>query len=246
MPPRKMPSPPTYRLHKASGQAVCYVNRREVYLGKYNSAESLRKYAELIAAQTAAASAPSPAPQSETPTARPRVITLNDVLLKFATERMPKYLTSDGKPSKEQDCFAAVIKILREYFGGVDVATFGPLAFRTCRDAMVRKGWSRRYVNKQCIRLRHLIRYGVSFEMVPQSVADALRSVMPLKPGETPAPERPKRKPVDQDRIDKTKARMRQRNRDIIDLLLFSGARPSELLSLRTCDITTTGGVWEA
>ena len=46
--PRKK-SPPSYRLHKARNCAVVTINRRNHYLGPYESAESYAKYARLIA-----------------------------------------------------------------------------------------------------------------------------------------------------------------------------------------------------
>jgi hypothetical protein len=39
---------PKYSLHKATGQAVCWVNRKPRYLGKYNSPESRTAYAALL------------------------------------------------------------------------------------------------------------------------------------------------------------------------------------------------------
>ena len=47
MPRRLVPS---YRLHKPSGQARTIVRGKHIYLGKYNSWESQRKYARLLAA----------------------------------------------------------------------------------------------------------------------------------------------------------------------------------------------------
>ena len=45
--PRK--SVPSYRLHKASGQARAIVNGKHIYLGKFNSPESRKNYALLLA-----------------------------------------------------------------------------------------------------------------------------------------------------------------------------------------------------
>ena len=42
-----MPKIPSYRLHKASGQAVVWLGR-DVYLGKHGSQESREKYHRLI------------------------------------------------------------------------------------------------------------------------------------------------------------------------------------------------------
>lgn len=54
---------PTYRLHKASGQACAYVGRERKYLGLYGSAESKRRFSELVAQFTSAG--PSSAPVRE-------------------------------------------------------------------------------------------------------------------------------------------------------------------------------------
>jgi len=45
--PRK--SVPSYRLHKPSGQARTIIDGRHIYLGKFNSPESRRKYVRLLA-----------------------------------------------------------------------------------------------------------------------------------------------------------------------------------------------------
>jgi len=47
--PRLKHKPPSYSLHKASGQAVVTFNRRDHYLGKYGSRESHAANYRLIA-----------------------------------------------------------------------------------------------------------------------------------------------------------------------------------------------------
>lgn len=58
---------PTYRLHKHSGQAIVTLNhgggkRRDVLLGKYNSPESGRKYAQVLAEWEERGRIPEPPP----------------------------------------------------------------------------------------------------------------------------------------------------------------------------------------
>ena len=57
--PRKS-SVPSYRLHKASGQARTIVNGRHIYLGKYGSPESRQQYARILAEAALPAGTPSP------------------------------------------------------------------------------------------------------------------------------------------------------------------------------------------
>src|SRR6187399_1854108 len=46
--PRLVHSPPKYRKHKASGQAVVTINGRDHYLGLYRSKASRREYDRLV------------------------------------------------------------------------------------------------------------------------------------------------------------------------------------------------------
>ncbi len=45
---------PSYRLHKATGQAVCVIRGKSYYLGKHGTSESRAKYEKLIGEYLAA------------------------------------------------------------------------------------------------------------------------------------------------------------------------------------------------
>ena len=68
--------------------------------------------------------------------------------------------------------------------------------------------------------------------MVRPEVVVALKTLPPLVSGETSAPERPPRRAVNQEELDAVRRHLNERQRDIFDLLLLTGARPGELLSL--------------
>jgi len=179
---RRKNSIPQYRLHKSSGQAVCYVGRKEVYLGKFDSPESRQKYAELIANLNR--------PVEDAPKAA-ALVSVNEVALFFATHKagLLKYLNRDGSASAEQDCYKGVLKILRELFGESPAVEFGPLALRICRDAMVERAWARSHINKQCQRLRRVFKFAAGWEIIPGSIVQNLKTVEPLMPGDSQARE---------------------------------------------------------
>ena len=54
---------------------------------------------------------------------------------------------------------------------------------------MVGLGWSRKYINKQVGRVVRMFRWGVSEELVPPSVHQALVAVPGLRKGRTEAPD---------------------------------------------------------
>jgi integrase len=178
---------------------------------------------------------------------QPVGISINELMLKFTAEQLPKYRTSTGEPSAERDCYLGVMRILRELFGETPAKEFGPLKFRAVRKAMVDRGWCRSHINKQCQRLRAIFKFGAGWELLPGEVHHSLRAVEPLMPGDSNAPESKRRHAVPQADIDAMKARLRTRNRDLVDLLLLTGARPAEILSLTTKmirDRTEREGVW--
>ena len=128
-----MPRPksiiPTYRLHKGSGQAVAYVNRRRIYLGVYGSPESREAFSRLLDSLRAGEAVPSAKSQRKP---RKAVFTLNDLFLRFATEELPRYSRD------EQFCLKSAVRVARELFGETAAAEFGPLRLRNVREAMIR------------------------------------------------------------------------------------------------------------
>lgn len=235
---------PKYGLHKASGQAVAYVNRRAVYLGVYDTPESRRRYGELIAGLAAApiASAAPTAPAS----AEPPTLTVNELCLKWMVEVAPKYKTAEGKPSAEVAMYAGMIKILRRLFGDTPAGDFGPVRLRAVRSEMVAAGWTRNYINKEIHRLKALFKFGVSWDLVPAVMIEKLRSVPSLEAGETAARETKPKGAIPLEDLKLTRAKLQPRHRDIFDLLLLTGARSGELMALTSGDIDRTVSPWRA
>lgn len=170
--------------------------------------------------------------------------TVEDVIRAFEKEQLPKYQTAEGRPNAEQACYLGVFRILRDLCPDLPAAKFGPLMLRKVRDAMVAKGWCRRYINQQVCRCRFLFKWAISFELAPPSVIEALRCLPPLKPGESAARESKLKVAVPEDHIAKVRERMRPQHRDILDLLLLTGCRPGELLGLKAGDIDCSVAPW--
>ncbi|WLD11896.1 tyrosine-type recombinase/integrase [Planctellipticum variicoloris] len=240
--PRPKSTVPAYSRHTPSGQACAYINRKRVYLGPYGSPESRERYAAIITGLQRG-ELPNPA---ENEAAGPRSITVNVLCLRFLTDYAQRYRNSDGTPSAEVDCHKGAIRHLRAICGETSTDSFGPLRLRAVREAMVRTGWSRGFINSQVARIRLIFRVGVSWEMVKPETLVPLESLPALAPGESAAPERPRRKPVTDEQVQAVRQHLKERDRDILDLLLLTGARPGEIINLRVGDIERTGEVWRA
>lgn len=244
-------SVPAYCLHKPSGQAVCYVDRKAVYLGVHDSPESRRAYGELLArlaVDERAGQAARPAPAVQT-------VLVSELCLRFVTDELPRFSAA------ERHCQLTAIRLVRQLFGNSPVTDFGPLRLRVVRDAMVqgdpnakredgtpypRKPWSRDTVNRQVKRLQALFRWGVSWEMVPEPIAASLATVRILTAGETSARESVPRRAVKQDDFAAVAAELKPLYQDILNLLSLTGARPGELIGLRMSGIDRSGDVWRA
>ncbi|MDZ4688166.1 MAG: site-specific integrase [Planctomycetaceae bacterium] len=219
-----------------SGRAFTKVEGRFISLGRGDTSEARQRYAEVLSDHAQGRLIA----RAKRQTAMPSDLTVNELLLQYVTKELPRF------SSAEWHCQLGAIRILRETFGAVPVSDFGPLRFRVVRDAMIGKGWSRGFVNKQAKRLRAVFRWGVSWELVPNAVADALGTVKSLGAGESTAPESTPRMAIPLADIDTVRASLKQRHRDVLDLLLMTGARPGELIGLTTGDIDRTGEIWRA
>ncbi|MDZ4689545.1 MAG: tyrosine-type recombinase/integrase [Planctomycetaceae bacterium] len=241
---------PSLLIDRSRNRAYCRANGRFVVLGPAiggePSPEAKAAYGRLIADL---AQNPQQTPNSRTVRSglsRATAVTVNHVCLRFVETALPRYVTPDGEPSAEDRCHRGVLRLLRSLFGATPAADFGPLKARVVRDAMIAKGWGRRFTNKQMVRLRQIFKLAVSYELIPADVLASLKSLPALRPGDIDKPDPPARRAVPLEDIETVKARLLQRNRDIVDLLLFTAARPSELLGLTTATIDQTGAAWKA
>lgn len=234
---------PSYRLHKASGQAVVTLHGRTHYLGPFGTEASRQKYGELLAG--AGKDWLDPFTKSrEDSDVGPSIAELCLAFLDFAETHYVK----DGQQTDEVDCYRSLVRVLTEPFGLLPVNQFGPNQLRTVREAMVELKWSRGYINRQINRLRHLVKWGVGRDMVEPTVLDRLRAVEPLMAGKTSARETRPRRTVSDDEIRRVKEVIRSKKaKDLIDLQLLTAARPGELLNLTTAEIDRSdANVWMA
>lgn len=223
-----------------TGRCFCKVDGKFVTLGRDGDPETQRRYGELLASlATATATKPSSGP--------PRSgLTVNELCVKFITEVLPKYQTSDGQPSAEQACFKGVIRILRRLFGETPAAEFGPVKLRLARSEMVETGWARKHINKQVCRLRYIFKFAVSWELVPPSIVDSLKTVPGLEAGHTKARETTPKTSVPAESLQAVRAELLPRHQDVFDLMLLTGARPGELLGLQMRDLNRSGSPWRS
>jgi integrase len=128
---------------------------------------------------------------------------------------------------------------VRTLYGPEPAAQFSPKRLQVARKAMVDRGrLCRREINDRVRIIVAAFKWAVSQELVPADTWKTLESVEPIGHGQLDAREgKGRRQPVAPWVVDATLLFLRRPVAAIIQLLRLTGARPSEILSLRPSDI---------
>jgi integrase len=235
-------SVPAYRLHKSSNQAITTLpdgrgGRRDIYLGEYGSEASKCEYARVVAEWIAAG---RQLPQS----AVANDLTVNELLLRYWEYAVGYYGWGPENRRGDQANCRDVLRIVKELYGHTSAREFGPLALRAVREQMIRRGWSRSYINHQCGRLLRVFRWAASEELLPASVPVSLATVSGLRKGKTTAREAPPVRPVADEVVDATLPFLPPMVAAMVQLQRMTAARPGEICRLRGTDLDRGGDVW--
>jgi integrase len=228
---------PSYCLHRASGQAVVRIDGKDHYLGKYGTPDSRAEYDRLIA-EWLGNGRRRPVPSTA---ADPSV---NEVILAFWKHAEQHYRTEDGTPTGEADNYREALRPLRVLYAHTAARDFGPLALRAVRDAMVKARLSRGVINARVNRVKRVFKWAASFELVPATVYEALRTVAGLQKGRSEAPEGDGVKPVAEEHVLATLPSLPAPVGAMAELQLLTGMRVGEVMVMRAIDLNMGGSVW--
>jgi integrase len=227
---------PTYRKHKPSGQAVVTLNGKDHYLGAHRTAASKETYNRLVQEWLVRG--------RRLPESNAELI-VNKVILAYWRVIEPSITASvAGSTPGELYNQRSALRIVRELYGRTPAAEFGPLALKAVRQKMIETGWCRAFVNRQVNRVRRMFRWAVSEELIPAHVYHGLQSVEGLRRGKSGAREKAPVRPVPEAFVDAVLPYLLPPVRAMVELQRLTGMRPGEVLSMRGCDLDTTGAVW--
>jgi len=228
--------PPSYRLHKASGQAVVTIDRKDRYLGVHGTPESRLRYERLITAWMQGE--PAPARESESSD-----ITVAEVCIQYL-RWAEGYYVKDARPTTELGNVKRAIKALRESYPCLPAKEFSPLKLKTVRQRFIDGGLCRTDCNRFTGIVARIFRYAVENELIPPDVAHGLEAVKSLAKGRCEAPETDPVLPVEQEAIDATLPHLSTRDRAMVKIELLLACRPGELVTMRPCEIDRSEAVW--
>lgn len=237
MPRTKKGTPPSYRLHKSTGQAVVTIAGRDVYLGEYGSKSSFQQYA-LVLLEHSGGHAVRKQQGEELGRA------LVEVLAAY-WEYAKSYYVKNGKPTNELDAIRIVVRDLRLLFGDESITEFGPAKLKSVRQLWIDRGQARPTINKNQRRLTRIFRWAVSEELAPPSVYEVLRTVPGLKKGRCNAPEPAPIMPVPSDVVEQTLKWLPRVIQDMVRFQLLTGARPGEVCMLTPGSVDRSSEIWE-
>lgn len=227
-----MPRQPKYCLHKATNQAYATINGKVVYLGVYGSPESREAYDEQILNW-----------KRLNDITGTYTTTVGQLALAFQKHADCFYVDENGKPTGEANNYRKSLKLLVSMFRTVYCSEFGPIKLKAVR-AELEKVHVRTQVNKSVSRIKSVFRWGVENEMVPAEIVTALDCVKGLRQGRCQAKESEPILPVPDADFEASLKCMTRNVSTICQLLVLTGARVSEIRTMRVGDIDTSGQVW--
>ncbi|MCF7975527.1 MAG: site-specific integrase [Phycisphaerae bacterium] len=234
---------PSYRLHKASGQAIVTLNGRDIYLGPHNTEESRDRYKLVIQEWLASHRRLPPTGPTGSRARMPIDITINEIFLPY-WDHVQKYYQKNGKPTREVGNIKAALTPILKTYGKYPAKDFGPLCLKAYRDQLVKEGFTRRVINKKIPRVKQFFKWAVGNELIPPQIHQALLAVTGLKKGRTSAPESKPVKPVPTDLIETTLKHVNRFVAAMIRLQLYTGMRPAEVTIMRPSDIDRSENIW--
>ncbi|MDB4372439.1 site-specific integrase [Mariniblastus sp.] len=228
---RKPSNPPKYKLHKASGKAVVRLNGKEIYLGVYNSPESLERYQRLIAENWATGKPVEPVNHQSN-----RAVTVGELVIEYGKFCKVKYAGSNEW---------ATIKIVLEYliqnYKTLPACDFGTVRLDQYRQTMVKAGLVKSTIKRRVNHVVAAFQRGVSVELIDVTLYQRLKALSPL----VEATRQPKKiPPVAVDVVRLTQGELTPVVADMVELQLLTGMRPGEVCDLRPMDIDTSREVW--
>lgn len=173
--------------------------------------------------------------------------TLRALVDRYLLHAQTYYRRRDGSPTREHLNLASSLNRFVDVAG---VATHAGAVnrqhIRTFREQLVGDGCSRSYVNASVARVRRCFAWAVGEDLQDAKILAEFLAVPPLKPHRSSAAEPSPRLPAKIDHVRATLPLLSPRTRAVVQLLTLTGARVSELLCLRNCDLNTDDETWWA
>jgi integrase len=201
--------------------------------GQWGSPEMHRGYAEFIEKLRAGQ---SPEERAQFKTLPAQVLTIAELIEKFWDHATVYYRGPNG-PTGEHLVIQAALNPLLELFPDKLAVEFRPTDLCEVRDDMIRRGWSRNYVNRSVGRIKRLFNWATEKELVPAGVSGAIAQVKGLQKYRSNAKETQEVEAVRDDIFFATVAELKPEVADMLRVARLCACRPSELVYMNVAEI---------
>lgn len=234
----KTPRTPKYRKHSTRDFAfIEWQGDRHRLPGRHGSAESWEAYRKFIREVVFGDALPtSPRVKPGDPVS---VCILVDAYLIFAEQ----HYSSSG-PRGEYANMKHALMPLAAKFSDTPVAQFGPLMLKDLQRDLAKQKLGRNYVNSQISRIKRAFKWGVSEELVPPAIYQALSAVAGLRAGRSLAVEKPKRQPAPAEAVDATLTELSPTLAAMVRFQRLIGCRSDSLCNAAPEQFDQSGEQW--
>jgi integrase len=221
---------PSYRRHRASGQAVVTLNGVDFYLGPWNSPQSKAEY-DRVTAEWLARGRRLPAEGGS-----------DEILMK---EIILGYHSHLAATSPEiADKVTQALRAVREMYGNTPAAKFGPVAFKALRLKMIEAELAITTIRDRMGVVRRMVAWGVENEMLPADALQRIKAVAGLRVGRDKVKPSKKVAPAPGEHVEAILPHVGPVVRAMIEVQALTGMRPQEIRLIRTGWIDRTGDLW--
>ena len=235
---KKQANDPPLRCHKATGQGYVHLDGRRIYLGVHGKPQTLQKYHQVLAEWHANG--------CRLPATKGGDTTVVELCAAYWDHAAEHYRKGDGSSSTTIHRVRQALRLLRDLYGPSSLADFGPLALRAVRQRWIDKGLARGTINEYVAQIKRAFKWGVSRQLVPETVYRALTTVAGLQAGRSAAKETEDTKPVPDAHVAGVEPFVNRQVWALIQLQLLTAARGGEVIMLRAVDFETSGKIWTA
>jgi hypothetical protein len=233
--PRLAVAVPKYRKHSSRNQAFIELDGQRIYLGRWQSPESIALYRHYLAQHLLSDAVP-PAEPPETESVGLTVAELAD---RYG-EHAGVYYRKNGQPTREAELVVEALAVVVESFGNTLAEAFGAQRLIAVRDAMIAREWSRGYVNRQVSRIKRAFKHALAREWIERTTkVSALPDVESLAKGRTVAHDNEPVEGVPDGIVDATLPHLPRVVADMVRFQRLTGCRPGELVVMM-CNASTT------
>lgn len=230
---------PKYRCHS---RGYGFVQHRSIptkdhrlYLGKFNTPESKKRYAafiqQLTSGETLCPIQPGFAPL------------IKEVVAAYLQHAKQHYARPDGLGAEYglmKDALRPVLKLFRD----LPADQFGPKALVKIRTTLAKSGIARSTANHNLSRIKRMFRWASENEVVAPELYHRLTCVQGLYRGEQNCHEAPPVKPAELLAISAILPHLSPTVSAMLRLQFYCGMRPGEVCIVRACDLDTSGPIW--